>query len=72
MENDRQDILRELNKKIFDLNEEKMCIVRQRDSVIDQSLILRKERDAMIKENIELNERLRIIQGELDKYKQVE
>lgn len=72
MEDDRQDILKELNKKIFDLNEEKMCIVRQRDLVIDQSLNLRKERDSMIEKNRELIENIKILQEELDKYKQVE
>tara|TARA_Y100001936_G_C15416401_1_gene332353 strand:- start:229 stop:447 length:219 start_codon:yes stop_codon:yes gene_type:complete len=72
MDSDRQDILRELNKKIFDLNEEKMCIVRQRDLVIDQSLNLRKERDSMIEKNRELIENIKILQEELDKYKQVE
>ena len=72
MDSDRQDILRELNKKILDLNEEKMCIVRQRDLVIDQSLNLRKERDSMIEKNRELIENIKILQEELDKYKQVE
>ena len=72
MESEGQDILRELNKKIFDLNERNECITRQRDSVIDQSLILRKERDSMIEKNSEMQERLRILQEELDKYKPVE
>lgn len=72
MEREGQDILRELNKKVFDLNENIECIKRQRDSVIDQSLILRKERDSMIEKNHELQKRLRIIQEELDKYKPIE
>tara|TARA_B100000900_G_C20552008_1_gene705145 strand:- start:1408 stop:1557 length:150 start_codon:yes stop_codon:yes gene_type:complete len=49
-----------------------MCIVRQRDLVIDQSLNLRKERDSMIEKNRELIENIKILQEELDKYKQVE
>ena len=67
-----EDILIELNKKIFDMNERNECISRQRDSVIDKTLILRNERDSMIEKNIELQERLRILQGELDKYKSVQ
>ncbi len=72
MESGGQDIFRELNKKIFDLNEHNECITRQRDSVIDQSLILRKERDSMIEKNSEMQERLRILQEQLDKYKPIE
>jgi len=67
-----EDILIELNKKIFDMNERNECISRQRDSVIDKTLILRNERDSMIEKNHELQERLRILQGELDKYKSVQ
>ena len=72
MDREEQDILRELNKKVFDLNEQNECITRQRDSIIDQSLILRKERDSMIEKNHELQERLRILQEELDRYKPFE
>ena len=72
MDREEQDILRELNKKVFDLNEQNECIKRQRDSIIDQTLILRKERDSMIEKNHELQERLRILQEELDRYKPIE
>ena len=72
MDREEQDILRELNKKVFDLKEQNECITRQRDSIIDQTLILRKERDSMIEKNHELQERLRILQEELDRYKPIE
>ena len=72
MEKDEPDIVNKLNKQIEQMNEYTDCIIRQRDSVIDQSLIIRQERESMIEKNRELQERLRIIQGELDKYKQLE
>ena len=67
MEGKEENILQELNKKIFDLNEKNKCIIRQRDSILDQSLIIRKQRDSMIETNRELNEIIRILQNKLEK-----
>jgi len=50
------------------LNDRLDCISRQRDSVIDQSQILRNERDSMIKQNRELHRQLKIVQEKLEKY----
>ena len=72
MERDEPDIVNKLKKQIEQMNEYTDCIIRQRDSVIDQSLIIRQERESMIEKNRELQQRLRILQKELDKYKQLE
>ena len=72
MERDEPDIVNKLKKQIEQMNEYTECIIRQRDSVIDQSLIIKQERESMIEKNRELQQRLRILQKELDKYKQLE
>lgn len=60
--------INELNMTIKSLNDHLDCITRQRDSVIDQSQILRNERDSMIKQNRELHRQLKIVQEKLEKY----
>lgn len=72
MTKEGQDLVTELNMTIDDLIEQKHCIIRQRDSVIDQAKILKNERNAMIDRNRELHKQLRDLQEELDKYKPVE
>ena len=60
--------INELNMTIKSLNDRLDCISRQRDSVIDQSQILKNERDSMIERNRELHRHLKIVQEKLEKY----
>ena len=66
------ELVAELNLAIKELTEKNNCISRQRDSIIDQSNILKNERNALITRNRELHIQLRKVQEELDKYKQPE
>jgi uncharacterized coiled-coil DUF342 family protein len=66
------ELVADLNLAIKELKDEKDCITRQRDSIIDQASTLKNERNALISRNRELHIQLRKVQEELDKYKQPE
>ena len=70
MNKEGQEMVADLHLEIQKLKDSKQCIERQRDSVIDQSEILRNERNALLDRNRELHCQLRKVQEELDKHKQ--
>jgi len=72
MNKEGQELVADLQQEISQLKDAKECIERQRDSVIDQSEILRNERNALLERNRELHSQLKKTQEELDKHKQPE
>ena len=72
MNKEGQELVADLQQEISRLNDAKDCVERQRDSVIDQSEILRNERNALLERNRELHSQLKKTQEELDKHKQPE
>lgn len=72
MNKEGQELVADLRQEISRLNDAKDCVERQRDSVIDQSEILRNERNALLERNRELHSQLKKTQEELDKHKQPE
>jgi uncharacterized coiled-coil DUF342 family protein len=72
MNKEGQELVADLQLEISRLKEVKDCMERQRDSVIDQSEILRNERNALLERNRELHCQLRKVQEQLDQHKQPE
>jgi uncharacterized coiled-coil DUF342 family protein len=72
MNKEGQEMIADLKLEIQRVNDVKECIERQRDSVINQSEILRNERNALLERNRELHCQLKKVQEKLDEHKQPE